>query len=203
MILRHRAGMFIAVALLLTLAALLACGGETDSEGGTDMPVVENGSQSGTGMPVTDAGEMAPNFNIVMFQGQDVVGGEQVDMASLLGEKPVVLNFWAGLCPPCRAEMPDFQRFHEEYGDRVLVLGVDLGQFTNLGAPEQARQLLADVGAEYPAGYTEDAAVISSYRVLGMPSTIFINADGSVASSWTGALNEETLIEKAEEMLGE
>ena len=68
-----------------------------------------------------------------MFQGQNVVGGESVTLGSLVGERPIVLNFWAGLCPPCRAEMPDLQEFNEEFQDRALLLGVDLGQFTGLG----------------------------------------------------------------------
>ena len=46
-----------------------------------------------------------------MFQGQDVVGGEKVTLSGLIGGRPIVLNFWAGLCPPCRAEMPDLQEF--------------------------------------------------------------------------------------------
>ena len=175
MVLKRFAGMFFAAALL---ALLLACGGGDGEEK-----------------------EMAGDFPIIVSQGQDALGGERVAMASLLGERPVVLNFWAAECPPCRAELPEFQSFHEEYGDRVLVLGIDLGQFTNQGTPEQGRELLAELGVKFPAGYTEDQSVLPGYTVLGLPTTIFINGDGSIFSKWTGALNEEVLIERTEEML--
>ena len=167
-------GITIAVGLLVTLALVLACG---------------------------DDRERAADFPIVVSQGHDILGGDQVAMASLVGEKPVVLNFWAAECPPCRAELPEFQEFHEEYANRILVLGVDLGQFTNQGTPEQGRELLAELEVYIPAGYTEDSDVLPNYTVLGLPTTIFINADGSIHNKWTGALSKETLIEKAEEML--
>jgi thiol-disulfide isomerase/thioredoxin len=179
-----------ALALLpLLLALLLACGGG-DSGGAT-------GSEEGDG----GDREMAADYLITVSQGQDILGGEQVAMASLVGEKPVVLNFWAAECPPCRAELPEFQKFYGEYREEVLVLGIDLGQFTNQGTPEQGRELLAELGVTFPAGYTEDSEVLPKYTVLGLPTTIFINADGSIHDKWTGALSEETLIEKAEEML--
>lgn len=181
-----------ALLLLLLLTALAACGG--DSGGG--------GAAAGNGNGGDDGDrERAADFPIIVSQGQDIVGGEQVAMASLLGQRPVVLNFWAAECPPCRAELPEFQRFHENYGGRVLVLGIDLGQFTGQGTPEQGRELLAELGVRFPAGYTEDASVLPGYAVLGLPTTVFIDADGAVFTKWTGALNEEVLIEKAEEML--
>ena len=141
------------------------------------------------------------SFPVTMFQGQDEVGGDMVELGDLLGKQPIVINFWAGLCPPCRAEMPDFQAFYEDFNDRVLLLGIDLGQFTGLGTQQDATDLLADLEVTYPAGFTEDGAVIKEYRVLGMPSTIFIDANGEVFHTWTGPLNEETLKEKTLEML--
>ena len=83
-----------------------------------------------------------------------------------------------------------------------MVLGIDLGQFTNQGTPEQGRELLTELDVHIPAGYTEDSKILPKYGVLGLPTTVFINADGSIHDKWTGALNKQTLIEKAEEMLG-
>ena len=184
MIFRNLTAMTMATALVLALALLLACNGGSDGAG--------NGSEEK---------ETAADFPIIVSQRQDILGGEQVAMASLVGEKPVVLNFWAAECPPCRAELPEFQKFYGEYHDRVLVLGIDLGQFTGQGTPEQGRELLAELGVGFPAGYTEESEVLPEYQVLGLPTTVFINADGSIHTKWTGALNEEVLVEKAEEML--
>ena len=211
---KNGTGMIIAAALLLALALLMACGGDAgggDLGGGSGEANGGGATETAANIPIVvsqgqdvlggEQVEMAADFPIIVSQGQDVLGGEQVAMASLVGEMPIVMNFWAAECPPCRAELPEFQKFYGEYRDEVLVLGIDLGQFTFQGTPEQGRELLAELGVSFPAGHTEDSEILPKYRVLGLPTTVFINADGSIHDKWTGALNEETLIEKAEEML--
>ncbi len=185
--LKKLAGLFIVAALL---ALLLACGGDSGNGSGDSSDSGDDGDK-----------ELAADFPIIVSQGQDILGGDNVAMASLVGEKPVIMNFWAAECPPCRAELPEFQKFYGEYHDRVLVLGIDLGQFTGQGTPEQGRELLAELGVGFPAGHTKDSEVLPKYQVLGLPTTVFINADGSIHTKWTGALNEEVLVEKADEML--
>lgn len=145
----------------------------------------------------------APDFTINVVQGQEAVGGDQVALSQLLGTRPIVLNFWAGLCPPCRAEMPYLQMFYEDFKDQVLLLGIDLGQFTGLGTQEDAQELLQELGISYPAGSTGNASVIPDYRVLGMPSTVFIDSNGEIFSNWTGVLNDKVLREKTLEMLNQ
>lgn len=157
-------------------------------------------------VPITqgpDAGDrpMAGDFPVIVLQGQDVLGGERVGMASIVGQKPVVLNFWAAECLPCQGELPVFQNFYDAYRDEILVLAVDLGQFTGQGTPEQGRQLLAELGVSIPAGYTEYTEVLPRYEVLSIPTTVFVKTDGTIHHKWNGALNEEVLMEKAEEML--
>ena len=151
----------------------------------------------------TASGDLAPDLTVSMFQGQDVVGGEKVTLSGLIGGRPIVLNFWAGLCPPCRAEMPDLQAFNDKFEDRALLLGIDLGQFTGLGNTDEAKELLAELEITYPAGFTEDANVVRGYQVLGMPTTIFIDANGEIFNKWTGALNRAVLEEKTLEMLAQ
>ena len=70
-----------------------------------------------------------------------------------------MLNFWAGLCPPCRAEMPQFQVFYEEFKDQIQLVGIDIGVFTGLGYRNAAAALLRELGVTYPAGWTEDGSV--------------------------------------------
>ena len=168
-------------------AAAIACSSNDDSN---------NDFVSSAG-----SGDLAPDLTVSMFQGQDVVGGNKVTLSGLIGGRPIVLNFWAGLCPPCRAEMPDLQEFNEDFQDRALLLGVDLGQFTGLGNTDDAKKLLSDLAITYPAGFTSDSDVIRNYQVLGMPTTIFIDREGRIFNRWTGALNKNVLIEKTQEML--
>ncbi len=100
-----------ALALLAVLVLLgVACGTDTESAG-------------------TIAGPTASSpLGLVAYQGADVLGGREVDVPDVLRRgKPVVLNFWAGLCAPCRTEMPGFQAVYERYADRVILVGSTLG----------------------------------------------------------------------------
>lgn len=144
-----------------------------------------------------------PDFSISIYQGEDVLGGTEVTLSEILGQgKPVVLNFWAGLCPPCRAEMPDFQRVHEARGDDVTILGVDIGPFVGLGSRRDGRELLAELGIEYPAGTTFDQDIVGEFRVVGMPTTVFLYADGRLLSTWSGLLTEPKINEFVDRLLG-
>ena len=142
----------------------------------------------------------APDFEFSLYQGEEVLGETAMSLSDLQG-KPLVLNFWAGLCPPCRAEMPDLQEFHDDYGDRVNLFGLDIGPFMNLGSNQNAKDLIAELGITYPAGTTSDETVVREYSILGMPSTFFITADGKIFRKWTGFLTEDNLVEVTEEML--
>jgi thiol-disulfide isomerase/thioredoxin len=189
---KNKLRLLIPLAIILTVAAI-ACGCSDSSS----TSIVGDGASS------SSSNDQAPNFSITMYQGQDVVGAEEVSLHSLFGDKPIVLNFWAGLCPPCRAEMPDLQEFNEKFEDRALLLGIDLGQFFGLGNQKDAQELLDELEVTYPAGFTNDGDVIQDYRVLGMPTTIFIDKDGNIFNKWTGALNVSILEEKTLEMLNQ
>jgi thiol-disulfide isomerase/thioredoxin len=170
------------------------------------------GGSSQPGYPVTPLAperggpRFAPDFKMVAYQGEEALGGKEVPLSSLFSrnpgeKKPVVLNFWAGACPPCRVEMPDLQEVHEEYRDRVLLVGLDVGPFVGLGSREQGQALLKELGVTYPAGTTFDAEVVRNYNVLGMPSTYFIKPNGELFRTWTGLLNKKKLTELVEELL--
>ena len=107
---------------------------------------------------------LAPDIEVTMYQGQAEVGGEKIALSDLWEKKrqPVVLNFWAGLCPPCRAEMPDFQRLYEQPKRKFDLIGVDIGPFINLGS--------------------------RNYEILGMPTTVFITTDGRIWRKHAGLL---------------
>ncbi len=175
----------LSVGILTVLAlALAACGGAAVSV--TPSSTTQN----------------PDDFAFTLYQGQESLGTESMNFSDLQG-KPVVLNFWAGLCPPCRAEMPEFQEFYDDYHDRVVLLGIDVGQFTSLGNRADAQALLKALGVTYPAGFTEDASIMRNFKVLGMPTTVFVDSEGEIFRSWTGALNLKTLSEITDEMLAQ
>ena len=142
----------------------------------------------------------APDFQFSVYQGEEVLGAEELSLSDLRG-KPVVLNFWAGLCPPCRAEMPDLQAFYDSHRDKVVLFGLDVGPFTALGSRKNAQELLRQLEITYPTGFSSTRDVVIQYRVLGMPTTFFITPDGNIFARWDGLLDEAKLTEITEAML--
>jgi thiol-disulfide isomerase/thioredoxin len=143
---------------------------------------------------VTAPTDLDNDFSILLYQGQDVLGGDATRLSQVLGlGKPVVLNMWAGQCPVCRGELPRLQELHEKYGDRVLFLGIDVGPFVGLGTRDDAMQLMEQLTITYPNGTTPEVSVIRDYKVLGTPSTYFMKPNGEIMQQWTGAMGEKQL----------
>jgi len=140
--------------------------------------------------PGVDAGS-APPFSLVVYQGEEALGGPEIVFDSVLGSgTPVVLNFWAAQCPPCRLEMPWFETVSRQYEGRVLMVGVDLGPFTGLGTHEQGEQLLEELAITYPAGYAVDDTPVSRFDVVSMPTTVFFDGAGELVEHHPGLLTE-------------
>jgi thiol-disulfide isomerase/thioredoxin len=181
---RKRVSLFAAVmvgTLLLAACSSAAAGGNQPAAGESALPF---------------------DFEISTYQGEDVLGGQETSLSDVLAQgKPVVLNFWAGLCPPCRLEMPDLQAVNDEFGDQIVLLGLDVGPFTSLGSSDEGKALIQELGVTYPAGTTSDAQVVREYQITGMPSTFFIAPNGEVVRKWTGLLTEAKLTELVEELL--
>ena len=102
--------------------------------------------------------------------------------------KPVVLNFFGSWCSPCLREMPDFQAVAERYEGRVAFVGVTVSD-TRPGAEE----VLERTGVTYPAAFDPENKVALAYGVTGMPTTVFISADGKLLERAQGELNERQL----------
>ncbi|MFQ5433747.1 MAG: TlpA family protein disulfide reductase [Anaerolineae bacterium] len=192
-----------ALAMVLILAACSAA----DQTNTTSLPQISNSEQNEDVAELRQnvaqvAGNLPADFPITIYQGVGYQDGDEVIFSELLAQgKPVVLNFWAGLCPPCRLEMPDLQTVSDAYRDRVLLFGLDVGPFTGLGTNEDGRALLQELAITYPAGTTSNQNVVREYEILGMPTTYFITPDGNVYQTWTGLLTEAKLTELVEDLL--
>jgi thiol-disulfide isomerase/thioredoxin len=145
---------------------------------------------------------MATDFAVSVYDGGRIAAGQKVSFAEFLGQgKPVVLNMWAGLCPPCRLEMPDFQKVSEQFGDEIVMFGLDLGPLTNLGTSDDGQALIQELGITYPTGTTTDADVVKKYQLIGMPTTYFVTAEGRIMRQWTGLLTKDKLAELVQELI--
>lgn len=113
--------------------------------------------------------------------------GSSATLADYAGT-PVVLNFFASWCGPCKAELPEFEEVSREVAGEVVFLGV------NTDFEEDAwLQLVADTGVTYPTVFQPSNELFQASEALGMPTTVFIGADGSVQHTFSGALNKATL----------
>lgn len=146
------------------------------------------------------AAQAAPEVTFQVYGGPGLTPDATMKLSELRG-KPVVLNFWAGLCPPCRAEMPDFQRIAQGYEGRVALVGIDIGPFVGLGSNADARKLLRDLGITYATGRALNQNEIIPYDILGMPTTFFLDAQGNITKKWSGYLAGTQMAAEIEELI--
>jgi len=144
----------------------------------------------------------ASDFEFSMYRGDVGTAVQGAHFSDLFpSDNPVVLNFWAGLCPPCRAEMPGFQRVYNDYKDRITLLGLDIGPFMGLGSQGDARVLLSELNITYPTGFSHSRDPVVQFGVTAMPTTVFFTPDGEVFSTDIGYLDEGRLEEKIQRLL--
>lgn len=127
--------------------------------------------------------------------------GTQVQLLDYVG-KPMVLNFWASWCGPCKMEMPDFQEKYEELGEDIQFLMVNMTDGSR-ETKEKAMKFIEDSGYTFPVLYDLDSHAAYVYAVYSLPSTYFIDAEGYVIARATGAIDGELLQQGIDMILGE
>jgi len=105
-------------------------------------------------------------------------------------DRPVVLNFFASWCTPCKAEMPALQSVHQQRSD-IAVVGLAINDTRT-----RALEIVRETGAAYIIGLDLDATVGNAFGVVGMPTTLFITPDGQVAHRHTGGLTAQQITEQ-------
>ena len=137
--------------------------------------------------------EQAEDFQVTLFDG----GGFR--LSDQVGETAMVLNFWYPTCPPCRAEMPAFQRAWQELqGENVRFLGLFVPQ--GLDTEQDARDFVDELGLTYDFATDTRAQVAQSYEILYFPTTVFVDRKGKVFRSEIAAMDEEKLISLVRQM---
>lgn len=177
--------------LVLLLAFVLLLGGAyllyTRLEGSVNtyqLSAQETRAPDGTAASETPGPVPAPDFTVY-----DEAGNE-VRLSDYRG-KPVVVNFWASWCGPCRMEMPEFQEKHLELGGEVQFLMINMtgGRET----VETARDFIAGQGYTFPVLYDTEGDAAVTYGAYALPTTYFIDAAGYAIAQARGAINSETL----------
>ena len=115
--------------------------------------------------------------------------GNAVQLSDYFG-KPLVLNFWASWCGPCKSEMPAFQQAYEqEDGVQFLLVNMTGGRETQA----DAEALLEEEGYAFPVLFDLDLDAAMTYGVTALPTTYFLDAEGNLVAWAQGAINEQTL----------
>ena len=134
----------------------------------------------------TDVGDAAPNFMLVN------AAGEVVSLDSFLGEKAVVVNFWASWCNFCLEEMPDLEAVAQEFSDELVILGVNNQETSSQGDPFAVAR-----GVTYPLLYLpKDDQIVKAYQVLAMPTTYYLDINGIIVDRKLGFDTRENIRER-------
>ena len=114
--------------------------------------------------------------------------------------KPVVVNFWASWCGPCKSEMPAFQAMWEQYGDEVEFLMVNLVDNAS-ETVKSAQDFLATTDYTFPVYFDTEQSAAYTYSIYSIPTTIFVDADGNLVNSIKGAMPQATLEQYIQQVL--
>lgn len=109
---------------------------------------------------------------------------------------PVLVNFWASWCGPCRLEGPHLATAHARYGDRVQFLGVDI-----LDSRGSAREFMLEMGWTYPSVFDQNGAIRDGLGLIGQPVTLFYDARGELVETWVGPIGEAELAERLDRIV--
>jgi peroxiredoxin len=131
--------------------------------------------------PAPAVGHPAPDFALT------TVTGETFKLSDLRGT-PVVLNFWATWCPPCRSEMPELQAASQRMAGQVAIVGVDQAE-----TPAQVQAFAQGAGITYPIPLDERADASRLYAVRSLPTTFFIDRTGVIRQVQIGPVTTATL----------
>ncbi|WP_164668887.1 redoxin domain-containing protein [Virgibacillus doumboii] len=189
----------IGVAVMAFLIVVAIIGFMDDNTSETSTSNTDSGNAQGAGIVAPgqssiEVGKMAPDFKV------ETLSGDTFQLSDLRGKK-VILNFWASWCGPCKKEMPEMQKFHEKYGDKVEVIAVNLTDSETGGGVKKVRNYIDKYGYTYPVPLDKKGKVKELYNVAGVPSTYFIGTDGKVQQPpKLGPMTYEYMVEMANKL---
>lgn len=172
------AGAFVLYNQLKDTVQLSTLGETTETSSATSSATE---SDSASSQPQTQA----PDFTVTDAQGNEV------SLSSYFG-KPIVLNFWASWCGPCKSEMPDFEEAYQTYGDEIHFVMVNMTDGSR-ETQEAASSFVQQQGFTFPVLYDTQMNAATTYSVWSLPTTYFIDEEGYLVAQGRGALDRETL----------
>lgn len=136
---------------------------------------------------IPQSGQKFPDFSL------ESLDGEKIAFSELVG-KPIVVNFWATWCDPCKEEMPLFEAIYRE-NSGIVVLGVNYNEPANI-----IRRFVEERGITFPVLLDADGKIAERFQVFGFPTTYFIDRDGILRGTHVGQLDEQILLSYLEKI---
>lgn len=136
-----------------------------------------------------EEGDRAPDFELTTLDG------DKIKLSELQGER-VLVNFWATWCPPCRAEIPDLQKFHENTD--VNILAVNLTDTEN--SFDDVPKFAENFGMEFPILMDEESKVSTTYQIQPIPTSFMVDSKGIIQFRAMGAMNYDLMLKEYEKM---
>ena len=171
-------------ALYNSLAGSVQLGGlattPPETQAPTEIPGEESTEPADT-HPTDPPANIAPDFTMLDMDGNEVT------LASFFG-KPIVLNFWASWCGPCKMEMPEIQKFYDKYGQEIHFLLVSVDD-----SLDAAKTFISDSGYTFPVYFDTTSVGAYTYGASSIPLTFFIDAQGNLTAYYMGAMSESIL----------
>ncbi|WP_332690896.1 TlpA family protein disulfide reductase [Halalkalibacter lacteus] len=134
-------------------------------------------------------GHKAPDFTLHNLDGKEI------SLSDFKGE-PVMINFWATWCPPCRAELPDMERFYTTQD--VVLLAVN-GTNTE-SSKAHVEDFVDEMGLSFPVLADLDGEVASLFQIRPLPTSLFVDENGIISDIHIGPLNQELMIRKLDQL---
>ena len=143
-----------------------------------------------TNRPSDGSGDSVSEYAAPDFTVYDA-DGNAVSLSDLKG-KPVIVNFWATWCGPCKSELPSFDEAYAKYGDKVHFMMVNMtdGQSETV---DGVKKFVSDNGFTFPTYYDTDLDAAYTYGVNSIPMTYFIMSNGDIATGYLGMIPHDTL----------
>jgi peroxiredoxin len=172
---------------------------------GSTTEETENDAMSGNGItspPAEETEEVMESDEVGLEQGMiapdfelTTLDGEVMKLSDYRGE-PVMINFWATWCPPCRAEMPDMQRLYENEGYSILALNMTETE-NNI---ERVGEFVDELELTFPILMDEASDVMNAYKIQVYPTSYMIDSNGRVQSIILGAMNHDQMLQQMSRM---
>ena len=163
--------------------------------------VVQTAQESTVPAPEAPTETTAPTVNPAPdFTVYDASG--QAHKLSDFQGKPVLLNFWASWCGPCKSEMPDIEEAYQTYGDQIHFLIVNLTDGYQ-ETQETAQSYLTDNGYTFPAYFDTQTEAAYAYGVNAVPVTYFIDGEGNLQAYFQGAMTADIIRQGVDLLLAE